>query len=134
MKKRGPPKLNGELLKSKAEKLLGFQVAKRLRSFALILDEILPICRWRTLATPMNSKFNRTSITRLTTIDGPTAVRGFAQKLPRLCRLMCGRPLAFRYAVFSISGYAQFVGAKPKIHCEPERKRRALPHIRRQSR
>jgi hypothetical protein len=24
------------------------------------------------------------------------AVVGFAQKLPRLCRLMCGRPLAFR--------------------------------------
>jgi len=33
-----------------------------------------------------------------------------------------------------ILGYAQFVGAEPRVHYEPERKRRALPHIRRHSR
>jgi len=35
---------------------------------------------------------------------------------------------------FGFLGYAQFVGAEPRIHYEPERKRRALPHIRRHSR
>ncbi|HBB94439.1 MAG TPA: hypothetical protein DC054_03535 [Blastocatellia bacterium] len=33
-----------------------------------------------------------------------------------------------------ISGYAQFVGAEPRIHYQPKRKRGALPHIRRHSR
>ena len=37
--------------------------------------------------------------------------------------------------VLLILGYAQIIGgAEPRIHCDPERKRRALPHIRRQSR
>ena len=35
---------------------------------------------------------------------------------------------------FGFLGYARFVGAEPRIHFEPERKRRALPHIRRHSR
>src|ERR1043165_8504810 len=60
--------------------------------------------------------------------------RGFAQKLPRLCRLMCGRPLAFRQDCLLDFGLRPICWAKPQIHCEPERKRRALPHIRRQSR
>src|ERR1043166_718211 len=32
----------------------------------------------------------------------------------RLCRLMCGRPLAFRQDCSLYLGYAQFVGAKPQ--------------------
>src|ERR1043165_3463847 len=62
-----------------------------------------------------------------------TGSNGFAQKLPRLCRLMCGRPLAFRQDCPRF-GLRPICWAKPQIHCEPERKRRALPHIRRQSR
>jgi hypothetical protein len=60
------------------------------------------------------------------------------QPLPkslRLSRLMCGRPSAFRQAATCFLGLCPiFIGAEPRIHYEPERKRRALPHIRRHSR
>jgi hypothetical protein len=54
-------------------------------------------------------------------------------KNPRLRRLMCGRPLAFRQTHIFDQGYAQFVGQSPKIHSDRERKRKALPHIGRQA-
>jgi hypothetical protein len=57
----------------------------------------------------------------------------FAQKPPAMpadVRKAFGLP----QTGLSILGYAQFLGAKPQIHCGPDRKRGALPHIRRQSR
>src|SRR5215813_6859570 len=43
--------------------------------------------------------------------------KGFASKAiqARLCRLMCGRPLAFREARFKLLGYAQCFGRIPSI-------------------
>jgi hypothetical protein len=58
----------------------------------------------------------------------------FAQKVSGFAGLMCGKPLAFRRASHLDSGYTQLLGAEPQVHCGPERKRRALPHVRRQSR
>jgi len=50
--------------------------------------------------------------------------------MPPDVRKAFGLPARF---VLLILGYAQFVGAKPRIHFELERKRAALPHIRWQS-
>jgi len=61
-------------------------------------------------------------------------ITGFAQKVSGYAGRCAEGLWPSGKALFSILGYAQFVGAEPRIHSEPERKRGALPHIRRQSR
>src|SRR2546423_6753673 len=86
------------------------------------------------MATLLAPKWLKHSSARLSTeiaSDRDDNEPRLCPKSLRLCRLlMCGRPLAFRQV-----GHLDFwampkVRAELRIHYEPERKRRALPHIR----
>jgi hypothetical protein len=58
-----------------------------------------------------------------------TALPKKSPALPADVRKAFGLPETLTFDL----GYAHLVGQSPKINCDPERKRLALPHIRRQA-